>query len=115
MTKDNAHAAYASATGYLYQARLALLLAIRAIDSTPDHELRIEKFDDISFEKNGDPVELIQTKHHATGGNLTDASVDLWKTLRIWADIASTSATLPAFVLMTTSKAPSESAASLLM
>ncbi len=114
MTKDNAHAAYASATGYLYQARLALLLAIRAIDSTPDHELRIEKFDDISFEKNGDPVELIQTKHHATGGNLTDASVDLWKTLRIWADIASTSATLPAFVLMTTSKAPTESAASLL-
>lgn len=117
MAKDNAHAAYASATGYLYQARLALLLAIQAIDSTPDRELRIETFDDISFDEAGEPVELIQTKHHGNGGILTDASVDIWKTLGIWAKRVAAAASvdpLPAFVLMTTGKAPTGSAASLL-
>jgi len=115
MAKDNTHAAYASATGYLYQARLALLLAIQAIDSTPDREVRIETFDDISFGEAGEPVELIQTKHHGTGGSLTNASVDLWKTLRIWAKrVAASADPLPALVLMTTGKAPTGSAASLL-
>lgn len=115
MAKANAHAAHASATGYLYQARLALLLAIQAIDSTPDRELRIETFDDISFEDEGKPVELIQTKHHSTGGILSDASVDLWKTLRIWAKyIAASVDPLPVFFLMTTGKAPTGAAASLL-
>ena len=115
MAKANAHAAHASATGYLYQARLALLLAIQAIDSTPDRELRIETFDDISFEDAGKPVELIQTKHHSTGGSLTDASVDVWKTLRIWAKhVAASVDPLPVFFLMTTGKAPAGAAASLL-
>lgn len=116
MAKDNQHAAHASATGYLYQARLALLLGIRAIKATPDLELRIETFDDISFESEGDPVELIQTKHHTgASGSLTDASSDLWKTLRIWAQLAkSTLDTLPRFVLLTTGYAPEGSVASLL-
>ena len=35
--------------------------------------------------RTGEPTDLIQTKHHiGKTGNLTDASVDLWKTLVIW-------------------------------
>jgi hypothetical protein len=116
MEKDNMHSAHGPATGYLYQARLALLLGIRAIGPNPHLELRIEKFDDISFDNQGDPTELIQTKHHSNGGgNLTNASVDLWKTLRIWGKrAADVTEELPALILLTTSAAPSGSAASLL-
>jgi hypothetical protein len=116
MSKENMHSAHASAAGYFYQARLALLLGIQAITSTPDLELRIETFDDVSFEIGGRPIELIQAKHHSgTGGTLSDASVDLWKTLRIWAQRAASAAdALPRFLLMTTGIAPMGSAASLL-
>ncbi|MHB1058068.1 MAG: ABC-three component system protein [Rhodanobacter sp.] len=116
MAKENAHSAHASAIGYLYQARLALLKGIQAIPESPDLELSIETFDDVSFETHGEPVELIQTKHHLdTSGNLTDASVDLWKTLRIWIKRVSEAVeTLPRFVLMTTSSASDGSAASFL-
>ncbi|NTU49977.1 MAG: hypothetical protein HGA87_03655 [Desulfobulbaceae bacterium] len=45
----------------------------------------METLDDVTFEKAGAPQELLQTKHHKNrGGNLSDASPDLWKTLRIW-------------------------------
>jgi hypothetical protein len=116
MAKENAHSAHASAVGYLYQARLALLKGIQAIPESPDLELSIETFDDVSFEAGGEPVELIQTKHHlGTGGNLADASLDLWKTLRIWIKrVSETVETLPRLVLMTTSSASDGSAASFL-
>lgn len=113
MGKDNVHSAHASAAGYLYQARLALLLGVDAIGKSPNLELKIETLDDISFEGDGDPVELIQTKHHSgAAGALTDYSTDLWKTLRIWTKRAADSVeALPRFILITTSKAPEGSAA----
>jgi len=86
--------------------------------SSPDLQISIEKFDDIAFEKNGDPVALIQTKHHINGiGNLTDASVDLWKTLGIWAGLATKDPETPfraRLMLLTTGEAPTGSAASFL-
>jgi len=86
----NKHDASESATGYFYQCRFALFASLNEMADTPDLEISIEKFDDIAFEKNGDPIALIQTKHHINGiGNLTDASVDLWKTLGIWASLVS--------------------------
>ncbi len=113
---ENVHSAHAAAVGYLYQARLALLMGIQAIPESPDLELSIETFDDISFEDDGHPIELIQTKHHlGASGNLTDASVDLWKTLRIWmARVAENAEAPPRFVLMTTGSASEGSAVSLL-
>jgi hypothetical protein len=49
-------------------------------------ELSIERLDDVAFETAGDAVELLQTKHHINKqGDLSDASVDLWKTSRVWA------------------------------
>jgi hypothetical protein len=76
----NVHEASGSATGYLFQCR-ALLLGLQAIPNAPELEISIEKFDDIAFEAVGEPIELIQTKHHVgKKGNLSDGSVDLWKT-----------------------------------
>ena len=76
--------AAASALGYFYQVRYALVVLLQP--QNPESTISIEKFDDIAFEQDGEPVELLQTKHHVTRtGSLTDSSSDLWKTLRVWA------------------------------
>jgi hypothetical protein len=110
--------AAASAAGYLYQARLALAEALRYAYADSGIEVAIERFDDVSFESGGEPLALLQTKHHLTkAGDLTDASVDLWKTLRVWAEKVRADPSLPGrvrFVLVTTSTAPTGSAAALL-
>jgi hypothetical protein len=112
------HTAAASATGYLFQCRYALLKGIEAIPDSPELDISIEKFDDIAFESDGSPTELIQTKHHiGTVGNLTDGSIDLWKTLHIWSKRVASSVEAPfqtRFVLVTTAVAPEGGAASYL-
>lgn len=118
MDRKSIHDASASAAGYLFQCRHALYEGIRAVADFPERSLSIEKFDDIAFDAAGTPVDLIQTKHHVSKvGSLTDASVDLWKTLRIWCARIAEDAQLPfqvRFTLLTTSTAPDGSAASLL-
>jgi hypothetical protein len=78
----------------------------------------IERFDDVAFDAYGTPDEIIQTKHHPPcAGSLTDASVDLWKTIKIWADLVHGNIDLAfrvQFTLLTTGEAPEGSAASLL-
>lgn len=117
-TKANKHEAAAAATGYLYQCRYALLVGLQAIADNPEFQLSIEKFDDVAFESDGDPVQLLQLKHHVKkAGNLANASVDLWKTLGIWLKLVESDSTTPfhrRFVLVTTGVAPVDSAASYL-
>ncbi len=48
-----------SALGYLFQVRLALLLLL---DADYDGEISVEVLDDLAFEKNGQPVELLQLR-----------------------------------------------------
>ena len=112
------HSAAGSAAGYLYQARLALVEALRYAYVDSSIEISVEKFDDVSFEKSGKALELLQTKHHLTkSGRLTDRSVDLWKTLGTWAKATKTDPSLPGRVrlaLVTTAHAPTSSAASYL-
>lgn len=117
MAKDvNSHEASASATGYLYQCRIALLTALRAIPLNLNQEVSVERFDDVAFDKAGMPSQLIQTKHHiAKSGNLTDASSDLWKTLLIWLKAVQADAQFPfrmRLFLLTTGTAPEGSACS---
>lgn len=81
---SGSHNASASLTGYLFQARYALLRGLEEGRRHPSHGLSIEKLDDVAFEDAGEPVELIQTKHHVKNSDVTDSSVDLWKTLNIW-------------------------------
>jgi hypothetical protein len=87
--------ASASALGYIYQVRYALLLALQKVSEVNDPDdclISIEKLDDIAFEQGGNPSELLQAKYHGSPGNLTDRSSDLWKTIRIWSEmIADTS------------------------
>lgn len=112
------HSAAGSAAGYLYQARLALAECLRFAYADSGIEVAIEKLDDVSFEKDGNAQELLQTKHHLKkAGDLSDTSVDLWKTLRIWADKAKSDPSLPArtcLSLVTTAQAPAGSAAAFL-
>ncbi|UQZ84565.1 hypothetical protein SK3146_03820 [Paenibacillus konkukensis] len=105
--------ANAQALGYFYQARYALYMLLK---SNPDLHISIEKLDDISFEKEGTPTELIQTKHHMNSiSSLTDSCSDLWKTIRVWStavqngDVSTESVK---FTLITTGVAPEGSIAS---
>ena len=73
--------------GYIYQIRYALLLSLRRLSDISDPDacnISIEKLDDVAFDQNGTPEELLQTKCHIAPGNLTDRSPDIWKTIRIW-------------------------------
>ncbi|MBI4178365.1 hypothetical protein HY522_02935 [bacterium] len=104
-----------AALGYLYQVRVALLWALRRIKSSTDFLVSIETLDDIAFETmGGTPEQLLQTKHHRSReASLSDASPDLWKSLRIWfeghADKSIPTGT--ALHLLTTATAPMGSAA----
>jgi len=114
----SAFSAAHSAVGYLYQARLALAECLRYAYSDSAIEIAIEKLDDVSFEKNGSELELLQTKHHLHKcGDLTDSSIDLWKTMRVWSEATKADPSLPGrtrFALITTAQAPTGSAASYL-
>ena len=111
------HSASASMTGYLFQARYALLRALQEGKRHPSHALSIERFDDVAFESADRPIELLQIKHHARTADVSDSSVDLWKTLRIWlpyalADPATADSTR--LILLTTAVAAPGSALSFL-
>ena len=89
MTSNNGDqfSASASALGYIYQCRYALYEALRRLRKNQEFLVSIETLDDVVFEETGEAAELLQTKHHVNNTcNLTDASVELWKTLRIWCE-----------------------------
>lgn len=109
------HNAAGQMLGYLYQMRYALNLLMESDDSS--YQLSIEKFDDIAFDADGMPVQLIQTKHHSTPASLTDSSTDLWRTLNVWFDTIRNDVGLldhTDFVIITTAKTPSDSVAELI-
>jgi hypothetical protein len=111
---DSSFTAAPQALGYLYQARYALYLILT---KAPEFKISIEGLDDIAFERNGTPVELLQLKHHTMPTSLTSGGVDLWKTLRVWStayknreiDVDDT-----VLSIITTAIAPDDSAAALL-
>lgn len=107
-----------STLGYLYQVRLALLWALRRLKSESEFLVSVEALDDVAFETgDGDIADLLQTKHHRKGiADLTDSSVDLWKTLRIWFEGHATGQIPSAakLYLITTATAPNGTAASFL-
>ena len=110
------HSAPASASGYLYQCQVALLELLRRGWDEPDLVLFLESLDDVELQA-GDAREALQIKHHSgAAGDLTDASVDLWRTLAVWLDILPLleAGEKPSFTLLTTGRAPDGSAASLL-
>ena len=61
---SNRFGAAGSALGYLAQVEYALLIALQRMDTEDRLKLSLETVDDISFEVEGRPQELWQTKHH---------------------------------------------------
>jgi hypothetical protein len=109
--------ATASLSGYLFQCRYALLEVLKRIKQDIKFSVSIEYFDDVVFESGDDIVELLQTKHHQSRIiNLTDASPDLWKSIRIWCDYYKKGgiSSSTAFYLITTSQTIPKSIAKLL-
>lgn len=111
------HTAGESKLGYLYQSRYALLRALRDGKKNPALSISIEKFDDVAFEQDDRPIELIQTKHHVKPGDTGDKSVDVWKTLKIWIEFIESDPNTVSntrFVFLTTNTAAESSALSFL-
>lgn len=111
--------ATSSMLGYLYQVRFALLDSLRRLRAFGSFKVLIETLDDVAFEttSGASALDVLQTKHHLNRvGSLTDASVDLWKSLRVWCEAYKAARWSDDAIqyLVTTSMAPSGSAASYL-
>ena len=71
--------------GYHYQIRYSLYLLLRERERTEVY-VTLEKLDDVEI-GDVDRQDLYQTKFHQKGvANLSDKSVDLWKTIRVWSE-----------------------------
>lgn len=114
---SNQFDASASMLGYLYQVRFALLDSLRRLQGFGSFSVSLETLDDVAFETEGAPTELLQTKHHISRqASLSDASPDLWKSLRVWIEAKrqGRSSSDAVHYLVTTSVAPVGSAAAYL-
>jgi hypothetical protein len=113
---DTDHSAAASVLGYLHQTRWGLLELLRARTTNPGQSLTLEMHDDIAWDQDGTPAELKQLKLHVSAlRNLTDASDDIWRTLRVWMDNGRPGDPYgPILTLVTNSSAGAGSAAALL-
>lgn len=110
------HGAAASALGYQFQVNWGLLELLRRGASRPDQSLTLELHDDVAWDRAGHPIERIQVKHHLNRqAALTDASPDVWRTLKVWMDTACRDDPNGALLmLVTTATAATGSAASAL-
>lgn len=109
------HGAADSAVGYMYQTWWALLELLRHRTDAPDAAISLEMHDDVAWDVDGTPRQLLSLKHHRRSLALTDNSDDLWRSLRVWKDTgAATDPNGPRLLLVTTSAAADGSAAAAL-
>jgi len=101
------HSAAASAVGYQHQTWWALVELLRSGARLPDAAITLELHDDVAWEQDGSPTQLLQVKHHQhTQRALTDTSSDVWRTLKVWMDTATPgNATGAQLLLITTQEA----------
>jgi hypothetical protein len=84
--------ASASALGFQHQIRWALYELLMDAKRTGNRTQRmtLEIYDDVAItDEDGRPQKAVQLKQHRGDKPLTDASVDLWKTLRVWLETPS--------------------------
>lgn len=84
-TSTSLHDATASALGFRYQERYALL---ELLDASDEAAVAIEALDDIQLTDNG--VDLLEQLKHSYADKpkpIDIKSVGLWTTLRIWAEL----------------------------
>ena len=101
------------ALGYYHQLRYALYALLNSRDE--DAEVTVEGLDDVTVDDGG-RLALDQLKHHLKrSASLTNASADLWKPIRVWAETLGTwDPNHTALHLITTASAPEGSIAALL-
>ncbi len=112
----HAHDAASSALGYLYQSQWPLVeLLLRGADQ-PDAAITVELYNDVAWEENGSPTELLQVKHHLNSTrSLGDKDDDIWRTIRSWLDAGPPgNGSGPILTLVTTETAPDGTAAAAL-
>jgi hypothetical protein len=81
---DSFFSAKEPSLGYLFQLRYGLMLIVS--ETNENAQILIETIDDISIET-ADLTSVYQTKLHINSvTNLTNASTDLWKTIRVWSE-----------------------------
>ena len=108
---DSFHSAAESAVGYIYQVKWALYELLSKSRSRPDNAISLERLDDVAWESEGTPQELLQLKHHAASGSIGDMDSDVWRTLRVWMDaLKDATAEMPDLYLVTTEIASQNSA-----
>lgn len=113
MNLDSQFDASGSLAGYLFQCRLALLIGLRLVKKSANGHIYIEKFDDIAFEDIDYKKCLYQAKHHINAKSISDSSVDIWKTFRIWINEFNNSSSVSnniKRILITTAVAPDNGA-----
>lgn len=109
------HGASHSALGYLYQSQWPLLQLLQRSGGQPDMSLTLELHDDVSWEQDGAPIELLQIKHHVDHQRgLGDKDVDLWKTLAVWMDANAPANPLGPLLTLVTTRVVTQGAASAL-
>ncbi|MFI0507546.1 hypothetical protein ACH3WN_32665 [Streptomyces albogriseolus] len=73
--------------GYLFHAQLTLLELLRGQEQRPDGAISLELHDDIAWEENGQPVDLLPVKHHIRSvRTLGDKDDDVWRSIQSWMD-----------------------------
>lgn len=104
---SSAHEASASALGYLFQAQFALLELLRGQEERPDGAISLELHDDVAWEQDGRPIDLLQVKHHIRSvRTLGDKDDDVWRTIQSWMDThAPGDENGPSLTLVTTQRA----------
>lgn len=110
------HGAAPSAVGYQHQIWWDLVKLLRPGAGWTDAAISLELHDDVAWERDGTPTQLLQVKHHQnTHRASTDASTDVWRTLNVWMDTAVPGgATGPELLVVTTqTAAPSTAVAAL--
>ncbi|MER6601555.1 ABC-three component system protein [Streptomyces parvus] len=106
------HGAAPNAIGYQHQTWWALVELLQSGADRPDAALSLELYDDVAWEEEGTPTELLQIKHHmGEHRTLTDSATDVWRTLKVWMDEASPAdVNGPALALVTTETAADDTA-----
>jgi hypothetical protein len=110
------HTAAPAALGYIYQCRWPLLALLRDSGDRPDCQITLELYDDVAWDDNGTPTELLQVKHHINSARgLGDKDIDWWRTIQVWMDLHDPAdGAGPKLAMVTTQLAPEGSAAAAL-
>lgn len=109
MEPQASHSAAGQALGYVHQVQWALVELAQRARSHPTTHLRLETLDDIELTGSGQAAEFVQVKHHVNpASDLTENSVDLWRSLNAWIDAIDglSQDDMPVLRLVTTAEIP---------